>query len=242
MLEYSTVYNFRRHKLQATTSIYLKLLTQTERIPASAAARQATGTTSETCFHMSSHKHHLQASIIVLYKCKRQLRDHIYRSLSMAEIKILENPLVGYFYPLITKSNQTPRFQQLDGKYFLTTKSALMDFSHSTSVAKIEARGTTAVSEYQIDQLILNRLVNILLEKNRQVTYNYVYINMINKSSWQLTIPSLKMPGDPLLKHLLEQLHSLAEPAIPEITCLRASKHMQELLFSNKCWALGSTD
>ena len=29
---------------------YLKLVTQTERMPASAAARHATGTTSETCF------------------------------------------------------------------------------------------------------------------------------------------------------------------------------------------------
>ena len=31
-----------------------------------------------------------------------------------------------------------------------TTKSALMEFSHSISVAKIEARGATAVSEYYI--------------------------------------------------------------------------------------------
>lgn len=31
---------------------------------------------------------------------------------------------------------------------FFTTKSASMDFSHSTSVAKIVSRGTTAVSEY----------------------------------------------------------------------------------------------
>lgn len=37
----------------------LKLVTQTERIPASAAARQATGTTSETCFRLRSDNHNL---------------------------------------------------------------------------------------------------------------------------------------------------------------------------------------
>ena len=36
-----------------TIVCYLKLVTQTERIPASAAARHATGTTSETCSHSS---------------------------------------------------------------------------------------------------------------------------------------------------------------------------------------------
>lgn len=34
---------------------YLKFVTQTERIPASAAARQATGTTSDTCFITKPH-------------------------------------------------------------------------------------------------------------------------------------------------------------------------------------------
>lgn len=39
---------------------YLKLVTQTDRIPASAAARHATGTTSETCLHKNTNKHHIR--------------------------------------------------------------------------------------------------------------------------------------------------------------------------------------
>ena len=44
-----------------TLTSYLKLVTQTDRTPASAAARHATGTTSETCFHENTNKHHIKA-------------------------------------------------------------------------------------------------------------------------------------------------------------------------------------
>lgn len=37
---------------------YLKLVTQTDRIPASAAARHATGTTSETCLNSPESRAH----------------------------------------------------------------------------------------------------------------------------------------------------------------------------------------
>lgn len=38
--------------------------------------------------------------------------------------------------------------RKIDCEDSSTTKSASIDFSHSTSVAKIEARGNTAVLEY----------------------------------------------------------------------------------------------
>lgn len=44
---------------------YLKLVTQTDRIPASAAARHATGTTSETCLHKNTNKYHIRTKLQV---------------------------------------------------------------------------------------------------------------------------------------------------------------------------------
>lgn len=50
---------------------YLKLVTQTERIPASAAARQATGTTSETCLYFAEAKLSiLEISFKINYSCR----------------------------------------------------------------------------------------------------------------------------------------------------------------------------
>lgn len=87
---------------------HLKLVTQTERIPASAAARHATGTTSETCFSFNKIKYHPNGNIsLVIYQ------------------------------------NDNKRKKQLS-----TTRSALIEFSQSTSVVKMDALGATAVSEY----------------------------------------------------------------------------------------------
>lgn len=42
--------------------------------------------------------------------------------------------------------------KQCRWEHFNTTKLALIDFSHSTSVAKIDSLGTTAVSEYYFEK------------------------------------------------------------------------------------------
>lgn len=49
---------------------YLKLVTQTERMPASAAARQATGTTSEICFLILALQGSIKYNIEVFYFCE----------------------------------------------------------------------------------------------------------------------------------------------------------------------------
>lgn len=47
-----------------------------------------------------------------------------------------------------------------------TTRSALMEFSHLTSVSKIEARGSTAVSEYCINPNTYKKMKLVLEESN----------------------------------------------------------------------------
>lgn len=95
---------------------HLKLVTQTERMPASAAALQATGTTSDT-YTQTDFKDKWIIKVNTWQNSSEIIRD---------KTCILLKKLLKIF----------------------TTKSALMDFSHSTSVAKIVSRGTTAVSEY----------------------------------------------------------------------------------------------
>ena len=141
-----------------TLTSYLKLVTQTDRIPASAAARHATGTTSETCFHENTNKHQIKAYLQmgqqsqytsnVMKKGRHSSRKYILTTQQYL-IMYCSRP---FQVPFQNNQNADPNICHKTNQHIITTKSGLMEFNHSTSASKMEARGTTAVSEYQFNQ------------------------------------------------------------------------------------------
>lgn len=131
---------------------YLKLVTQTERIPASAAARHATGTTSETCFLISALHGSNKYKILYIKLLWAGIKFVILFSYAcwllvlwwflLVWLASVQTLLINYqfFFSFL--------FAIKRENILRTTKSALIEFSHSVSKAKILARGFTAVSEY----------------------------------------------------------------------------------------------
>lgn len=120
--------------------IHLKLVTQTDRIPASSAARHATGTTSETC-PITRYR-------LVLLYAKRMQEIHTNKKKKADTGKPSRQMLECVMTFACEHVNYVDRTIYMGKQSWITTKSALMDFSHSTSVTNIESRGITAVSEY----------------------------------------------------------------------------------------------
>lgn len=93
--------------------------------------------------------------------CSACYRDHIWDLFPRGK----KNESTGNFVQLLHKKTSYPSnkkfnkfiqmitwFNDKNQKVKITTRSALIEFSHSTSVARIDARGTTAVWEYCIKE------------------------------------------------------------------------------------------
>jgi len=109
---------------------YLKFVTQTERMPASAAARHATGTTSETCFLKSIQSYSKQKlkSQYHFFFCLLVLSHMmVFLQFDLHPLK-QSYLLIIYTYCFYFKSTRGISH---------TTKSALIEFSHSVSDVKI---------------------------------------------------------------------------------------------------------